>query len=138
MEKLRVKDIAQVTDGKLIIGDENIECENFSKDTRQINKGDIYIGIKGEKFDGSKFWKEALDAGAVGVIVENIDISNEEINTYKGKVIIKVEDTLKALYKLATYKRSLYDIPVIAITGSVGKTSTKDLVSSVVSQKYKT
>lgn len=138
MEKLRVKDIAQVTDGKLIIGDENIECENFSKDTRQINKGDIYIGIKGEKFDGSKFWKEALDAGAVGVIVENIDISNEEINTYKDKVIIKVKDTLKALYRLATYKRSLYDIPVIAITGSVGKTSTKDLVSSVVSQNYKT
>ncbi len=138
MEKLKVKDIVRVTNGELIIGDENIECENFSKDTRQINKGDIYIGIKGEKFDGSKFWKEALNDGAVGVIVENMDISNEEINTYKDRIIIKVEDTLKALYKLATYKRSLYDIPVIAITGSVGKTSTKDLVSSVVSQKYKT
>lgn len=138
MEKLKVRDIIQVTNGKLIIGDENIECENFSKDTRQINKGDIYIGIKGEKFDGSKFWKQALDNGATGVIVEKIDFSEEKINTYKDKVIIKVDDTLQALYKLASYKRSLYDIPVIAITGSVGKTSTKDLVSSVVSQKYKT
>lgn len=138
MNKLKVKDIVKAIDGKLILGNIDIECENFSKDTRLIEKGDIYIGIKGENFDGNIFWKQALDNGAIGVIVENISISEEDKNTYKEKVIIEVENTLEALYKLAKYKRNLYNIPVIAITGSVGKTSTKDIVASVVAKKYKT
>ena len=135
---MKVKDILNITNGKLIIGNEKLECENFSKDTRTIQKGDIYIGIKGEKFDGSEFWKQALDDGADAVIIENVKISQEEMEKYSNKTIIKVQDTLKALYEIAKYKRSLYDIPVIAITGSVGKTSTKDLIASVVSTKYKT
>ncbi len=138
MNKLKVKDIIKVTKGNLISGNENIECENFSKDTRDIKPGDIYIGIKGEKFNGNEFWKQALDNKATGVIIQNINISESEKEKYKGKVIIEVEDTLEALYKLATYKRNLYDIPVIAVTGSVGKTSTKDIISNVVSKKYKT
>ena len=120
---------------KLILGSENFECENFSKDTRQINKGDIYIGIKGEKFDGSRFWKQALDKGAEGVIIGNIEILEEEKNKYNDKIIIQVENTLEALYKIAEAKRNLYDIPVIAITGSVGKTSSKDIIANVVSKK---
>ena len=138
MNRLKVKDIVQVTKGKLILGNENIECENFSKDTREINEGDIYIAIKGENFDGNKFWREALNKGASGVIVENIDISESEKTIYREKVIIEVDNILESLYKLATYKRNLYNIPVIAITGSVGKTSTKDIVANVVSRKYKT
>ena len=135
---MKVKDILNITKGQLIIGDQELECKNFSKDTRNIQKGDIYIGIRGEKFDGSAFWKQALDNGAKAVIVENIEILQEEMEKYSNKTIIKVEDTLKALYEIAKYKRSLYDIPVIAITGSVGKTSTKDLIASVVATKYKT
>ena len=57
---------------------------------------------------------------------------------YSNKTIIKVENTLKALYEIAKYKRCLYNIPVIAITGSVGKTSTKDIIANVVNMKYKT
>lgn len=135
---MKVKDILKVTNGKLIIGKEELECENFSKDTRTIQKGDIYIGIKGEKFDGSEFWKQALDNGAEAVIIENKEISQKEMEKYSNKTIIKVENSLKALYEIAKYKRSLYDIPVIAVTGSVGKTSTKDVIASVVSTKYKT
>ena len=66
---MNVKNIIKVTNGKLIIGNEELECENFSKDTRTIQKGDIYIGIKGEKFDGNQFWKQALDNGAAAVII---------------------------------------------------------------------
>ena len=135
---MKVKDILKVTNGKLLAGNENIECENFSKDTRTINEGDIYIGIKGEKFDGSKLWDEAVEKGAKAVIVENIEIKKDKLQKYADKAIIKVENTLEALYKLAEYKRSLYDIPVIAITGSVGKTSTKDIIANVISTKYKT
>lgn len=58
---MKVSDILSVTNGKIIIGDISQECENFSKDTRTIQKGDTYIGLKGEKFDGSLFWKDALD-----------------------------------------------------------------------------
>ena len=138
MKAIRVKDIIEITKGKLIIGNEDLICENFSKDTRTINKGDIYIGIKGEQFDGSEFWKQALDNGAEAVIIQNIEINQEEIEKYSNKTIIKVDNTLEVLYEIAKYKRSLYDIPVVAITGSVGKTSTKDIIASVVNMKYKT
>lgn len=138
MENLKIKDILKATKGELIIGDQEQVCGNFSKDTRIIEEGDVYIGIKGETFDGSKFWEEALKKGAICVIVENIDFSEQELLKYKGKTIIKVKNTLEALYDIARYKRNLYNIPVIAITGSVGKTSTKDIIANVVSQKFKT
>lgn len=138
MKNLIVEDIVKCTDADLLIGDKKIICKTFSKDTRTIKKGDIYIGIKGESFDGNIFWEKALENGASGVIVQDIEFSKEILNKYKDKIIIKVSDTLKAIYKMASYKRDLYDIPVIAITGSVGKTSTKDIVANIVSQKYKT
>ncbi len=138
MKEIKVKDILKLTNGNLITGNEELLCENFSKDTRTIQKGDVYIGIKGAKFDGNQFWKEALDKGASCVIIQDVDISSEKKEKYSNKTIVKVENTLEGLYKIAQYKRSLYNIPVIAITGSVGKTSTKDLISSVVQTQYKT
>lgn len=138
MNNLTIDNILKLTNGELIIGSKDDVLENFSKDTRIINKGDTYIAIKGETFDGNLFWKEALDKGAKTVIVQDIDFSKEDLTPYQDKNIIKVHNILDALYKIAEYKRSLYDIPVIGITGSVGKTSTKDIIASVVSQKYKT
>lgn len=136
--EIRVEDIINVTKGRLITGNKNMECKKFSKDTRTIENGDIYIGIKGENFDGNKFWKQAIEKGATGVIIQDIEITEEEKKQYKENAIIVVEDSLKALYEIAKFKRNMYDIPVIAITGSVGKTSTKDIVASVVGNKYKT
>ncbi len=137
MENIKIKDIIKITNAELICGNEETECINFSKDTRIIKKDDTYIGIKGENFDGNKYWKEALEKGAKCVIIQDIEFTEDEIKKYKNKSIIKVQDTLQALYKIASYKRDLYNIPVIAITGSVGKTSTKDIISNVVAQKYK-
>lgn len=138
MKNLSIKNIIEVTKGKLIVGNEENICKTYSKDTRTIKKGDCYIGIKGEKFDGNKFWETALENGADTVIIQGVNFKEKDIEKWKNKNIIKVEDTLEALYEIAKYKRSLYNIPVIAITGSVGKTSTKDMVANVVSQKYKT
>ncbi len=138
MKNLTVKTILDVTNGDLLCGNKDLICENFCRDTRIISNGDTYIGIKGEKFDGSYFWKEAIENGAQCVIVSDIKIQEKEIEQYKDKTIIKVKDTLSALVEIAKAKRNLYNIPVIAITGSVGKTSTKDIVANVVSQKYKT
>ena len=138
--ELTVQDVVKITNGKLVIGVKEEICENFSIDTRKIEENDTFVGIKGDKIDGSTLWKEALDNGAKIAIVENINFTYAEMEAYKAKrkVIIKVEDTLKALTQIAEYKRTLYDIPVVGVTGSVGKTSTKDIIAKVVSQKYNT
>ena len=136
MKEIRVLDIIRECNGVLICGDENTVCKSFSKDTRNINEGETYIGIKGETFNGSLLYKEAFEKGAEVCIVDDVNITDEDIEKYKDKVIIKVGNTVKALQDLAAYKRNLYDIPVIGITGSVGKTSTKDIIASVLSKKY--
>ncbi len=138
MKNFTIKEIMQITQGELIQGNPNFICKKFSKDTRTIQKGDTYIAIKGEKFDGNLFWKQALEKGADCVIVSDVSFGKKELQAFSNKVILKVKDTLEALYVIAKLKRSFYQIPVIAITGSVGKTSTKDIVASVVSRKYKT
>ena len=128
-----VSDIINKLNGKLICGDINLPLVNFSKDTRTINPGDIYVGIKGENFDGNTFYKDALEKGAACCILDNPNVA-EEIT---DKTIVLVDDSLKCIQELAKYKRSLYDIPVIGVTGSVGKTSTKDMIASVLETKYK-
>lgn len=138
MKNLTIKEIMEVTKGQLIQGNLDFICKNFSKDTRTIQKGDTYIAIKGENFDGNQFWKQALEKGADCVIVSDIHFEQEDLEGFPNKTILKVKDTLEALYEIAKLKRSFYQIPVIAITGSVGKTSTKDIIANVVSQKYKT
>ncbi len=142
---LKIQDILNCTNGKLIIGNKNKECQNYSKDTRTIKKGDTYIGIKGEKFDGSTFWKDAFENGAETVIINKINLNNEKnkIEEYKSqnKNIIQVEDTIKAIGEIASQKMKIMkeknNLKVIGITGSVGKTSTKDIIANVLSKKYK-
>ena len=107
MKDLTVKEIINVTGAELISGDINFICNNFSKDTRIIQKGDTYIGIKGEKFNGNLFWREAIEKGADCVIVSEIEYNEKDLEKYKDKVILKVEDTLDALCKIAKLKRSL-------------------------------
>lgn len=132
MKELTVKDILRVCNGKLICGNENVKCTVFEKDTRLVKKGDTFIGIKGDNFDGNTLYKKAFENGADVCIVSGVDVEE-----YEGKTLIEVPDPILALQQIAKYKRSLYDIPVIAVTGSVGKTSTKDIIASVMSQKYK-
>ncbi len=137
MKELKVKDILQICGGELICGNEEEICEHFVKDTRDIKIGDVYVGIKGEKVDGSLFYEEAFKKGAKICLLEEISIQKEAYRKYPDTTIIVVKNSIEAIQKLATYKRSLYDIPVIGVTGSVGKTSTKDIIASVVSTEYK-
>ena len=132
MSKIYIKDIIEKCYGKLIMGEENLELINFSKDTRTIKENDVYVAIKGEVFDGNKFYQDAFDKGAVACILDSFDESTLNKEKYKDKTIVVVDDTVKCIQELASYKRSLYNMPVIAITGSVGKTSTKDMVSAVL------
>lgn len=131
-----VSDIIDKCNGRLLCGDISLPLVNFSKDTRTINEGDVYIGIKGDAFDGNSFYLDAFDKGARVCILDNIN-ENDIPEEYRDKTIVLVENTIKAIGLLAKYKRSLYDIPVVAVTGSVGKTSTKEMIASVLGEKYR-
>ena len=128
------KDIIKLCHGE-VIGNKEITLDNFIIDSRKIEKDDIYVAIVGENNDGNKYTESALEKGAKAVIIS--DPKYIDINKYQDKTIIIVPDTLKCLQELARYKRSLYQGKVIAITGSVGKTSTKDMVSALLQSKYK-
>lgn len=100
-------------------------------DTRQLKIGDIYFALKGPNFNGNHFAKQALDAGASYAVID------EDEFTIEGRTIL-VPDVLQALQQLALHHRKQLSIPVIAITGSNGKTTTKELVHAVLSTTYKT
>lgn len=136
--KMNVEEILNATRGKLLIGNLKENCENFCTDTRKILENDVYVGLKGENFNGNEYYEEALRKGAKVAIVSGIEIPKEKLEQYKDKTIIEVDDSLIAFGKIAEYKRSLYNIPVIQVTGSVGKTSTRDIIANVVRTKYKT
>ena len=138
MKEIKVKDVIEVCNGELLVGEVDTVLENFKIDTRTVETGDTYVGIKGENTNGSMFFEKAFEAGANACIIQEIEIAKEVLAKYNDKVIIKVKDCIETLQKLAKYKREFYDIPLIGVTGSVGKTSTKDIIASVMSQKYKT
>ena len=127
-----LNDIINLINGNILCG-ENTLLNSFSINSKEINEDDIFVGIKGETIDGSKFYLDALKNGAKGAII-NKGFYTESID---DKFVVEVEDTTLALQQIASYKRSKINIPVVAITGSVGKTSTKDMISSVLETKYK-
>lgn len=133
--KMNINKIAEVCNGIIIQGNLDIEIEDYSIDTRNIKNGEMYFAIKGENIDGNDFIEEAFGKGAIGCIT-NIELDKSILEKYSNKAIIKVKDTIKAIQQLAKYKREQYNIPVVAVTGSVGKTSTKDIIANVLSKKF--
>ncbi|MBP5724765.1 MAG: UDP-N-acetylmuramoyl-tripeptide--D-alanyl-D-alanine ligase [Bacteroidales bacterium] len=106
-----------------------VKYPHISTDTRTITKGSIFIALKGENFDGNQYARKAIESGAVCAIVDDESMASESC--------FYVNDSLQFLQDLARYHRQQLNIPVIGITGTNGKTTTKELVSSVLSQKYK-
>ena len=138
MGNVKIKDVLEKIEGEIVFGKEDAEIIDVSTDTRTIKEGDTFIALKGENNNGNKYCKVALENGAKICIVDENLLSKEDEKLYKkDRTLIKVKDGRKALIEIARYKRSLYDIPVVAVTGSVGKTSTKDAIASVLSRKYK-
>ena len=106
-----------------------LECNVACTDTRKITPNSLFFALKGDNFNGNTYAKKALELGAKYAIVDE-----EEYATSKN--IILVKDTLQTLQELATYHRSVLNIPIIALTGSNGKTTTKELIHIVLSKKY--
>ena len=143
MKEILVKDIVKLCEGEILQGKEDETLGDFTQDTREVKEGYTYIGFKGEHNDGNVIYEKALENGAKVCILQRKSIEDkiDELikivkNKYADRTIILVDDTKKAIQKIASYKRSLYNIPVIGITGSVGKTSTKDIIASVMSKKF--
>ncbi|WP_250295098.1 UDP-N-acetylmuramoyl-tripeptide--D-alanyl-D-alanine ligase [Wolbachia endosymbiont of Oedothorax gibbosus] len=128
MFKWNTNNIIDATGGRDVNGCNWIHGSNISTDTRSIKKGDLFIALKGQNFDGHNFLHEAFLKGAAAAIVSE--------GKYKNFPLIIVQDTLKALHDMASYyiRNVLIDAKVIAVTGSVGKTTTKDMLHTVLSQ----
>ena len=108
-----------------------LKCKSVSIDTRKIEPNSLFVAIKGENFDANTFAKEALEKGASYVIIDNESY-------YIDQRTILVENSLVALQELAKFHREYLKLPIIALTGSNGKTTTKELIQVVLSKKYKT
>lgn len=108
-----------------------LKCSSVSIDTRKIASNSFFVAIKGDNFDANTFAKEALDKGASYVIIDNKEY-------YIDDRTILVEDSLVALQELAKFHRTFLKLPIIALTGSNGKTTTKELINVVLSKKFQT
>ena len=135
MEAITLRELMEATGGKLCgeFNDLDVQITGAESDNRKIAAGDVFFAFPGEKADGHRFAGAALEAGAVGCV-----ISKEPESFIDGKFYLMVEDTILAYGDLARYYRSKFNIPVIGVTGSVGKTTTKDMIASVLAQKYNT
>ncbi|NLX77580.1 MAG: UDP-N-acetylmuramoyl-tripeptide--D-alanyl-D-alanine ligase [Clostridiaceae bacterium] len=129
MEKLRADEISRWVNGRLY-GNKFAIADKVSTDSRALTEGSLFVALRGEKFDGHQFIDEALKKGA------SIVISEEEYPACESSAVIVVEDTVRALGDLARNYISTFDLTVIGITGSVGKTTTKEMIAQVLSTQY--
>ena len=137
MKKITIRDIIKATGAQMIaLGDMeealNKEIWYVTQDSRETKEGVLFVARVGEVRDGHDFLPQCFANGVTACLSQKV------VAPTNGAIVLLVPDTGKALLDLAAYYRNLFDIPVVAVTGSVGKTTTKDMIASVVSQKYDT
>ncbi|WFR55018.1 UDP-N-acetylmuramoyl-tripeptide--D-alanyl-D-alanine ligase [Anaerocolumna sp. AGMB13025] len=130
MEALSVKEIACAVGGRILCGDENTLITSVGTNSKNMEPDSLFVPIVGERVDAHDFIEDAFRSGAAACFTSREGTEN------KYKVYIKVTDTLKALQALGTYYRNRYTLPVVGITGSVGKTTTKEMIAAALSTKY--
>ncbi|MCF0205419.1 MAG: UDP-N-acetylmuramoyl-tripeptide--D-alanyl-D-alanine ligase, partial [Muribaculaceae bacterium] len=110
----------------------------ITTDSREVPEGSIFFALKGESFDGNKYATAALEKGASFAVIDDAEVfNNAEIAESAGeKSLILVDDVLQTFKDLAREHRRQFDIPVVGITGTNGKTTTKELLATVLSEKY--
>ncbi|MDI6870244.1 MAG: UDP-N-acetylmuramoyl-tripeptide--D-alanyl-D-alanine ligase [Bacillota bacterium] len=150
MDSLTVRELLEATGGVLVRGKAVDRFTGVSTDSRTLQPGDLFVPLEGERFDGHRFIDRALAAGASGFLLRlERDRGVEERLAEVGAIrlesaggsepfIVGVEDTLVALHHLAAFYRRRFAFPVVGVTGSVGKTTTKDLVAAVLETRWRT
>lgn len=143
---MKIKEIIEATGAKVLSEiDEELDVR-ISTDTRTIQPGDFYLPLKGVSFDGEKFIEQAIEKGAVGAFCTNLSTLTPHPGSAhplpqgarEQTCLLKVNNTLEAYLQLANYRRKKLNFTVVAITGSSGKTTTKELVASTLAAKFKT
>jgi UDP-N-acetylmuramoyl-tripeptide--D-alanyl-D-alanine ligase len=132
MAQFTAEELRQATGGELRQGAGPTPVFGVSTDSRNVQVGEVFVALVGEAFDGHNYVAECLAKGAVGVIVSR----SLDIEIPKDAFVLEVENTLHALQDIACFHRSRFSVPVIGITGSNGKTTTKDLIAAVLSQRF--
>ena len=131
-----LKEVLKATKGILISGASANTFYGISTDSRLVNKGNMFVALIGERFDGHNFVQKAVDQGAAGILVqEEVGINQTQMDN--AVVVIKVADTLIALGDLAHEWRRKFSIPVIGLTGSSGKTTTKEMIAAIIKRNKK-
>lgn len=127
----KISELLEAAHGELISGSRDVVVRGISIDSRRVKKGEAFLAIKGDKFDGHDFIPEVIRKGVRCIIAQRL-------SSQKGVTFIKVKDTALALGDIACFNRKRFkNIPVIAVTGSNGKTTTKEMIASVLSRKFK-
>lgn len=132
MQRLNVKDVLTATGGTLVCGTEDFVISEVVTDSRKAGANMLFVPIVGDNNDGHDFIGSAFENGAETVV------THRDIPAMAGKNIIRVRDTRIAFGDIARYYKEKYNLPTVAITGSVGKTTTKDMISAVLAMKYNT
>src|SRR6202000_2014517 len=112
--------------------DQEAVAMGYSIDSRTLNAGDLFIALAGERFDGHEYVKSVLEKGAVGAVVQ----TGRKVGGDPAR-ILQVEDTLKALQSLGAAARRLWGKPLLAVTGSAGKTTTKEILAHILATRFR-
>jgi UDP-N-acetylmuramoyl-tripeptide--D-alanyl-D-alanine ligase len=132
MFKSTIEEIMSIMEGTIeYIEDMHVAVEGVSTDSRFISPQNLFVALRGEKFDGHLFAEATIEKGAACVLIENSFVNNKKIQA------IRVKDTLKAYQDIARFWRNRFDIPVVAVTGSAGKTTTKELIAAMFEKSGK-
>ncbi len=137
MENCKIRELIKTVSGKIIQGDHDCLISRISIDSRTLIPGDLFFAIIGPSFDGHDFIIEAINKGAMGIVVsKNVSslLQSEEID--KNKVIVEVKDTLSALHNWSKYYKDKFKTYNICVTGSSGKTTTKEIIAHILSQRF--
>jgi len=134
LRRLQLSEIRDAVKGRLISGRPEEFAEGVSTDTRNIKAGELFVPLKGDRFDGHDFIEQALSASVAGVVTEERGIA-KAAGSKAGVVVVR--DTLEALGDLARYYRGLLGVTVVAVTGSNGKTTTKEMIAHVLGSEGK-
>ncbi|MCH5352717.1 MAG: UDP-N-acetylmuramoyl-tripeptide--D-alanyl-D-alanine ligase [Acutalibacter sp.] len=130
--RLKVSEIVKAAGGTLLCGQEDTVVTSFATDSREVKSGVMFVPIRGEKTDGHRYIETAFDSGGAASFTEE-DIRTEQKVTWENRPLVLVDDCRAALQKTAAWYRSQFDIPVVGITGSVGKTTAKEMVAQALS-----
>ena len=133
MQNITVKELLAAVHGTLLAGSGETVIGAVNTDSRRAVSGEVFFPLVGERFDGHDYIDSALENGAEGCLCARVPQTFKE-----GKFYIQVTDTTLALKELASWYRGKFDLPVVQITGSVGKTTTKEMIAAVVAQHFKT